>query len=108
MKQNKLVISSFDLKHFLIFDENSAVLFGHKAVEENDFLEDIYVDTEWANLYSEADNSSPEFQFSDWGFQERPYSETELREEEASSSRVCERPFISNRFFLSEVPKKNI
>ena len=64
--------------------------FGHKAVER----EFIYMDTEWANSYNETDNSSPEFQP---GFLQRPYSETELQEEEASSSRVRERPPIKKK-----------
>ena len=52
--------------------------FGHKAAEENAFLEEIYMETEWANSYKETDNSSPDFQRPDWGFLQRPYSETEL------------------------------
>ena len=86
--------------------------FGHKAAEENAFLEDIYMDTEWANSYNETDNSSPDFQLPDWGFLQRPYSETEMQEEEeASSSRVRERPPINNPFILFEAseerPPKN-
>ena len=92
VKQNKLAISPFDSKRFLLFDGISTVPFGHKAVEENAFLEDIYMDTEWANSYNETDNSSHEFRLPDCGFLQRPYSETELQEEEASSSRVRERP----------------
>ena len=80
--------------------------FGHKAAEENVFLEDIYMDTEWANSYNETDNSSPDFQLPDWGFLQRPYSETELQEEEASSSRVRERILINNPFILSEASKE--
>ena len=92
MKQNKLALSPFVSKRFLLFDGISTVPFGHKAAEENAFLEDIYQDTEWANSYNETDNSSPDFQLADWGFLQRPYSETELQEEEASSSRVPELP----------------
>ena len=92
VKQNKLAISPFDLKRFLLFDGISTVPFDHKATEKNAFLEDIYMDTEWAKSYNETDNSSPELQLPDWGFIQRHYSETELREEEASSSRVREHP----------------
>ena len=112
VKQNKLTLSSFDSKRFLLFDGMSTVPFGHKAAEENAFPEDIYMDNEWANSYNETDNSSPDFQLPDWGFLHRPYSETELQEEEASSSRVRERPPINNPFILSEAseerpPKKS-
>ena len=79
VKQNKLALSPFDSKRFLLFDEISTVPFGHKAAEENAFLEDIYMDTEWANSYNETDNSSPDFTFPDWGFLQRPYSEAELQ-----------------------------
>ena len=113
VKQNKLALSLFHSKHFLLFDGISTVPFGHKAAEENSFLEDIYMDTEWANSYNETDNSSPEIRLPDWGFLQRPYSETELQEEEASSSRVRERPSINNPFVLSEAseerpPKKQL
>ena len=80
--------------------------FGHKAAEENSFLEDIYMDTEWANSYNETDNSSPDFQLPDWRFLQRPYSEAELQEEEASSSRVRERPPINHPFNLSEASEE--
>ena len=107
LKQNKLALSPFDSKRFLLFDEISTVPFGHKAAEENAFLEDIYMDTEWANSYNETDNSSPDFQLPDWGFLQRPYSETELQEEEeASSSRVRELPPINNPFILSEASEE--
>ena len=66
--------------------------FGHKSAVENAFLEDIYMDNEWANSFNETDNSSPDSTLPDWGFLQRPYSEAELQEEEASSSRVRERP----------------
>ena len=102
VKQNKLALSSFDSKRFLVFDGISTVPFGHKAAEEKAFLEDIYMDTQWANSHNEIDSSSPDFQLPDWGFLRRPYSETELQEEEASSSRVRERPPINNPFILSE------
>ena len=92
VKQNKLALSPFDSKRFLLFDGISTVPFGHKTAEENAFLEDIYMYNEWANSYNETDNSSPDFQLPDWGFLQRPYSEAELQEEEASSSRVRERP----------------
>ena len=105
-KQNKLALSPFDSKRFLLFDGISTVPFGHKAAEENAFLEDIYMDTEWTNSYNETDNSSPDFQLPDWGFLQRPYSETELQEEEASSSRFRERPPINNPFILSEASEE--
>ena len=78
VKQNKLALSPFDSKRFLLFDGISTVPFGH----ENAFLEPSYMKT---NSYNEDDNSLPEFQLTDWGFLQQPYSETELREEEASS-----------------------
>ena len=107
VKQNKLALSPFDSKHFLLFDGISTVPFGHKAAEENAFLEDIYMDTEWANSYNETDNSSPDFTLPDWGFLQRPYSEAELQEEdEASSSRVREHPPIKNPFILSEASEE--
>ena len=64
------------------------------------------MDTEWANSYNEADNSSPEFQLQDWGFLQRHYSKTELREEEASSSRVCDRPLVNISINLSEASEE--
>ena len=67
VKQNKLALSPFDSKLFLLFFGISTVPFGHKAADENAFLEDIYMDTEWANSYCETDNSSPEFQLPVWG-----------------------------------------
>ena len=72
VKQNKLALSPFDSKRFLLFDGISTVPFGHKAAEENAFLEDIYMDTEWANSYNETDNSSPDFTLPDWGFYSGP------------------------------------
>ena len=61
-----------------------------------------------ANSYNETDNSSPDFQLPDWGFLQRPYSETELQEEEeASSSRVRERPPINNPFFYLKLQKND-
>ena len=104
--QNKLALSPFDSKRFLLFGGISTVPFGHKAAEENAFVEDIYMDTEWANSYNESDSSSPDFQLPDWGFLLRPYSEAELQEEEASSSRVRERPPIINPFFKSEASEE--
>ena len=106
VKQNKLALSPFDSKCFLLFDGISTVPFGHKAAEENAFIEDIYLDTEWANSYNETDNSSPDFTLPDWGFLQRPYSEAELQEEEASSSRVRERPPIKNPIILSEASEE--
>ena len=91
MKLNKLASSQFDSKHFLRFDGISTVPFDHKTADENAFLEGIYADIEWSNSYNEDDNRSPEFQSPDWGFLQRPFSETELRKDEASSSRVRER-----------------
>ena len=92
VKQNKLALSPFDSKRFLSFDGISSVHFGHKAVEENAFLENIYMDTEWANSY--------------WGFLQRPYSEAELQEEEAYSSRVRERAPVRDPFILSEASEE--
>ena len=106
VKQNKLALSPFDSKRFLLFDGILTVPFGHKAAEKNAFLEDIYRDTEWANSYNESDSRSPDFQLPDWGFFQRPYSETELQEEEVSSSRVRERPPINKPFILPEATKE--
>ena len=77
-----------------------------KKPPKNAFLGDTYIDTEWANSYNETDNSSPDFQLPDWGFLQRPYSETELQEEEASSSRVRQRPPIKYPFILSEASEE--
>ena len=111
VKRNKVALSPFDSKQLHLFDGTSTVSFGHKAAEENAFLENLYTDTEWANSYKEDDNNSPEFQLPDWGYLQRHYSETELREEEASSSRVRERPPVNNPFISSEAseerPSKN-
>ena len=98
VKQNKLASSPFDSKRFLLFDVILTVPFRHKTAEENTFLEDIYIDTEWANSYNETDNSYPDFQLPDWGFLQRPYSEAELQEDETSSSQVREHPPINNPF----------
>ena len=62
MKQKQLALSLFDSKRFLLFDGVSTVSIGNKAAEENAFLEDIYMDTEWANSINKTDNSSPEIQ----------------------------------------------
>ena len=108
VKQNKLALSPFDSKRFLLFDGISTVPFGHNAAEESAFLEDIYMETEWANSYNETDNCSPDFQLPDWGFLQRPYSEAELQEEEAFSSRVRERPLIINPFILTEASEERL
>ena len=111
VKQNNFALSPFDSKRFLLFDRISTVPFGHKAAEENAFLDDLYMDTGWANSYNETDNSSPDFQLPDRGFLQPPYSEAELQEEEASCNRVRERPPIKNPFIFSEAseerPSKN-
>ena len=106
VKQNKLALSPFESKRFLLFGRISKVPFYHIAAKQNAFLENIYMDTEWANSYNEADNSSPEFQLQDWGFLQRHYSKTELREEEASSSRVCDRPLVNISINLSEASEE--
>ena len=96
-------------RRFILFDGILTVPFGHKAAAEKAFLEDIYMYTEWANSCNETDNSSPELQLPDWGFLQKHYSETELREdEEALSSRVHERPPISNPFILSEASENSL
>ena len=51
------------------------------------------MNTEWSNSYNAADNNSTEFKLPDWVFLQRPYIETELQEEEASSSRFSTVPF---------------
>ena len=63
VKQNKLAISPFDLKRFLFFDGISTVPFDHKAAEKTAFLEDIYMDTEWAKSYNELITVRPNFNF---------------------------------------------
>ena len=45
VKQNKLALSPFDKKRFLLFDSNSKVPFCHKVNDEYAFLEVIYTDT---------------------------------------------------------------
>ena len=64
------------------------------------------MDTLWINSYNVTDSSSPDFQLPDWGFLQRPYSETELQEEKASSSQGRERPSINNLFILSEASEE--
>ena len=111
VKQNKLALSPFDSRRFLLFYGISTVPFGHKAAEDYPFLRNLYLDTDCANSYNENDNNSPEFQFPDWGFLQRHYSETELREEKASSSRVRERPTVNNPFtiyFIGSSRRKNV
>ena len=66
------------------------------------------MDTQWANSYNETNNSWPEFQFPDWGFIQRRYSETELREEEASSSRVRERPQLKTHLVYLKLSAKRL
>ena len=108
VKQNKLALSPFDSKRFLLFDGISTVPFGYKAALENAFLEDIFMDTEWANSYNETDNTSRDFTLLDRGFLQRPYSEAELQEEEASSSRVRERsPIKKTHLFYLKLQKND-
>ena len=84
------------------------VSFGHKAATENVFQEDIYMETEWSNSYNKIDNSLPNFQLPDWGLLQRPCSERELREEEALSSRLRERPTKNNPFILTETSEEKL
>ena len=45
VKQKNLALSPFD-KRFILFDGISTFPFGHKAAEENAFLENNYMDTD--------------------------------------------------------------
>ena len=92
VKQNKLGLSPFDLKRVLFSTAFQQLPLDIRPPKKKIFLEDIHMNTEWADSYKKADNTSPEYQIPYWRFLPRPYSETELLEEEASSSRICERP----------------
>ena len=118
--QNRLALSPFDSKRFLLFDGIAILPFRHKSTEDNVFFEAIAEESEWANSQltdsltysndsgnSDSDNSgseqSPvrEFQVPDWGFLQESYTEEELKEESAvSSSR--DPPPIKNPFILTE------
>ena len=118
--QNRLALSPFDSKRFLLFDGIATLPFGHKSTEDNVFFDAIAEESEWANSQltdsptysnhsgnSDSDNSrseqSPvqEFQGPDWGFLQESYTEEELKEESAASS-SRDPPPIKNPFILTE------
>ena len=97
VSQNRLAISPFDSKRFLIFDGIAKLPFGHKSTEDNVFFEAFAEESEWANsqltdspTYSndsgnnDSDNSLSEqppvrvFQVPDWGFHQESYTEEKL------------------------------
>ena len=108
--QNRIALSPFDSKRFLLFDGIATLPFGHRSTEENVFFEAIAEESEWANsqltntpTYSSENSESwqsPEFRVPDWGFQES-YTEEELQEESAASS-SRDPPPINNPFILTE------
>ena len=113
--RNRLALSPFDSKRFLLFDGIATLPFVHNSTEDNVFLEAIAEESGLVNsqltdslTYSnDSDNSGSEqstvreIQIPDWGFPQKSYTEEELKEEiSASSSRNP--PPIENPFILSE------
>ena len=47
--QNRIALSPFDSKRFLLFDGIATLPFGHRSTEENVFFEAIAEESEWAN-----------------------------------------------------------
>ena len=47
--QNRIALSPFDSKRFLLFDGIATLPFGHRSAEENVFFEAIAEESEWAN-----------------------------------------------------------
>ena len=118
--QNRLALSLFDSKQFLLFDGIATLPTGHKSTEDNVFIEAIAEESEWSNSQltdsstyindsgnSDSDNrgseQSPvrEFQIPDWGFLQESYTEEELKEESAASN-LRDPPPIRNPFILTE------
>ena len=104
--QNRIALSPFDSKRFLLFDGIATLPFGHRSTEENMFFEAIAEESEWANSQTyRSENSeswqSPEFRVPDWEFFQESYTEEELQEESAASS-SRDPPPINNPFILTE------
>ena len=109
--QNRISLSPFDSKRFLLFEGIATLPFGHRSKEENVFFEAIAEESEWANsqltntsTYSSENSESwqsPEFRVQDWGFLQESYTEEELQEESAASS-SRDPPPINNPFILTE------
>ena len=106
--QNRISLSPFDSKRFLLFDGIALLPFGHRSTEENVFFEAIAEESDWANsqltntpTYSSESWQSPEFRVPDWGFLQESYTEEELQEESAASS-SRDPPPINNPFILTE------
>ena len=109
--QNRIALSPFDSKQFLLFDGIATLPFGHRSTEENVFFEAIAEESEWANSqltitpnYSNENSESwqsREFRVLDWGFLQENYTEEELQEESAASS-SRDPPPINNPFILTE------
>ena len=109
--QNRIALSPFDSKRFLLFDGIATLPFGHKSTEENVFFEAIAEQSEWANsqltntpTYSSENSKSwqsPEFRVPDWSFLQESYTEEELQEESAASKSRDPQP-INNPFILTE------
>ena len=109
--QNRIALSPFDSKRFLLFDGIATLPFGHRATEGNVFFEAIAEESEWANsqltntpTYNSENSESwhsPEFQVPDWGFLQESYTEEELHEESAASS-SRDPPPINNPSILTE------
>ena len=109
--QNRIALSPFDIKRFLLFDGIATLPVGHRSTEETVLFESIAEESEWANsqltntpTYSRENSESwqsPDFRIPDWGFLQESYTEEELQEEStASSSR--DPPPINNPFILKE------
>ena len=45
--QNRIALSTFDSKRFLLFDPIATLPFGHRSTEENVFFEAIAEESEW-------------------------------------------------------------
>ena len=106
--QNRIALSPFDSKRFLLFDGIATLPFGHRSTEENVFFETITEESEWANsqltntpTYS-CENSeswqSPQFRVPDWGFLQESYTEKELQEESAASTSRDPPPTMTHSF----------
>ena len=109
--QNRIALSPFDSKRFLLFDGIARLPFGHKSTEENVFFEAIAEESDLANSQltntptNRSKNSescqSPEFLVPDLGFLQKSYTEEEFQEESAASS-SRDPPPINNPFILTE------
>ena len=107
--QNRIALSPFDSKRFLLFDGIATLPFGHRSTEENVFFEAIAEECKWANsqltntpIYSSENSESwqsPEFRLPDWGFFQESYTDEELQEESAASS-SRDPLFLQKRLFV--------